>query len=720
VDEGALHRDQRDSMSDLIPLEPGEWGLWRQAAVRSAGFPVDGLDLFGDGEELRLPALADDRRFREALTWQNQAALHNAVDRLSSAASGGRQRRRFETAASYWQRYCAKNDTIGFFGPVGWAQFTDEGPGAVLEPGRALLSWRTTRFEVWAIDAVADTLAADADVRRWIPPRRNPATLATGLDPADQELCARCDGRPAHEVGSLTDIERLVERGILQLAFRVPLGPHPERDLRAQLDAIGDQEVRGRCLAVLDELEAALAAVAAAAGDPDALGLALEALDRTFEALTSLAAHRRGGQMYAGRSVCYEECRRDLTLTLGPPVVEELARALVPMLAGARWYCGEVWAAGLRIVLDALGEARADGGARANGGGARVPLLEVWVRAAPRLMLPSTRQELHSRFDGLDAVVDEFQRRWSELLDGDLDRLTERAKAIFADARPAWPRAVFHGPDAQIAAEDVDALNRGEFQVVVGDFHPGAVPVGLGVFLTCHPDPEQVRRFIAAYYREPRLYLPVSRRFTRGGGRIYAAYATPADNCLLTADDTGMPDGYRCLSLAELWVEDGATEPVIVDADGAVVAPLAHAFEYHILLAGIEGYKPYRPVPHSPRITVGRTVLRREMWTFAGVDIPWADRADGLHDAARAWASAQAMPRRVFVLVSEQPKPIYVDFDSPALVAVLARQIRAVGRGEVRFSEMLPGPDHAWLVDAEGRRYTSELRLTAVDLRSGG
>jgi hypothetical protein len=30
---------------------------------------------------------------------------------------------------------------------------------------------------------------------------------------------------------------------------------------------------------------------------------------------------------------------------------------------------------------------------------------------------------------------------------------------------------------------------------------------------------------------------------------------------------------------------------------------------------------------------------------------------------------------------------------------------------------MLPDPDHAWLPDAEGRRYTSELRLVAVDLK---
>jgi hypothetical protein len=29
---------------------------------------------------------------------------------------------------------------------------------------------------------------------------------------------------------------------------------------------------------------------------------------------------------------------------------------------------------------------------------------------------------------------------------------------------------------------------------------------------------------------------------------------------------------------------------------------------------------------------------------------------------------------------------------------------------------MLPDPEHLWLTDAQGNRYTSELRLTAVDL----
>jgi len=34
----------------------------------------------------------------------------------------------------------------------------------------------------------------------------------------------------------------------------------------------------------------------------------------------------------------------------------------------------------------------------------------------------------------------------------------------------------------------------------------------------------------------------------------------------------------------------------------------------------------------------------------------------------------------------------------------------------VRFTEMLPGPEGCWLQDADGHRYTSQLRVIAVDL----
>lgn len=165
------------SADHLSLIEPGRWALWRDVGVRASGFPVRGLEVFGagDGAE-RLREVARDPRFREAVTWQNRAALRNTIDRaaMDNDRDDATSRRRLEIIASYWQRYCAKNETIGFFGPMGWGHIVDGEDPIDQQPGRELLAQRTVRFEVWAIQVLADVLAEDPDVHRWIPPRRRP------------------------------------------------------------------------------------------------------------------------------------------------------------------------------------------------------------------------------------------------------------------------------------------------------------------------------------------------------------------------------------------------------------------------------------------------------------------------------------------------------------------------------------------------------------------
>src|SRR5262249_12670829 len=83
-------------------------------------------------------------------------------------------------AASYLQRYCVKNDSIGFFGPVGWATFDDQVTTPRLVPGRQLLDRRTVYFEHWAIDALAGRLSEDRALRIGIAPRRMPTIWLEG------------------------------------------------------------------------------------------------------------------------------------------------------------------------------------------------------------------------------------------------------------------------------------------------------------------------------------------------------------------------------------------------------------------------------------------------------------------------------------------------------------------------------------------------------------
>src|SRR3954463_12414172 len=128
--------------------------LWPDFAVRSSGFPVEGLSLFGPDEDLS--GVARDPAFREAVAWQSRESLAHAVDKLAAGLNGSpsRQRRWTDVVASYWQRYCSKNDTIGFFGPLAWGSFAEQGEAIAVRSG-VLERERGLQLETWAVEAVA-------------------------------------------------------------------------------------------------------------------------------------------------------------------------------------------------------------------------------------------------------------------------------------------------------------------------------------------------------------------------------------------------------------------------------------------------------------------------------------------------------------------------------------------------------------------------------------
>ena len=214
------------------------WSVWRDVALRGAGLPADmvlalcdeplarsadvaGADpagrlaydqVYGDAAGRLSRAIAGtyaDPVFREALTWQNPGLaqfLHDH-DAGPGAARRSKQRQRELVIANYLQRYCLKNDTIGFFGPVGWASADPGTAGLVVVPGEQLIARRTTYFEVWAIDKVAAAIAGQGRVLGWLRPRRTRSVFLAGnvlhrphrgpvtLTDAELGVLLACDGR---------------------------------------------------------------------------------------------------------------------------------------------------------------------------------------------------------------------------------------------------------------------------------------------------------------------------------------------------------------------------------------------------------------------------------------------------------------------------------------------------------------------------------------------
>ncbi|WP_431899017.1 lantibiotic dehydratase [Nonomuraea sp. bgisy101] len=745
----------------LLPL-PGGFTVLSQGVLRSAGFPIGGLLELGDADyaaavDRRLDEAGGDldavvaragarqaellrriaRRsdFQEAMAWQNPDLIEPMIITLGQSGpdtpNNHRLRKRQRLVANYWTRYCAKNETIGFFGPVSWFGLRSSGETLRMRPGPALASHGELFLEPWAIDVLAATLSQDPEVRPWIAPRRHPTVYVSGthartmagpveLSADEARLIALLDGgRAAREIAAeygsdpaevYAELDRLAAKGLVLWDLEPPLVQNAERELRRRLDAIGDAKVRERATEKLDRLEQARDALAGYRDVADLLRL-YRSLEREFTTLTGVDPMRRPGQAYGGRRLAYIECGRDVELSFGPQVLESCAVPLSLLLTSARWFASEA-ARQVRAVFseafDALGVET-------------VGLAELVFACADKVFVPGDRP--------VDHLAKEFVARWRAVLDLDTDahvvtragdEIRPQVEETFADATPSWGFAWTHSVDLLIAADDAEAFARGEFQPVIGELHVAYCPFEMPVFAGGHPDIEELRATLATVIPDSRVLLSPVKDYPRVAARIYPWLHDEHDWWLCVSPFP--PRGSdRLLPLCGLEVrrEDGRLVTGLPGADRWFDIADVHGtwlmYEFmDVFKQVVKGYD------HTPRVVVDNTVVFRETWSFRVAELDWISvRSDAEHFlAARRWRREHELPEIVFASVSSETKPVFVDLRSEVQVANLARLLRAVAVNQdasVTFSEMLPGPEQSWLADSEGNRYTAELRLLFVD-----
>jgi hypothetical protein len=751
-----------------VPLPGTEWRIWRDALLRSAGFPADGLDRFTAPELARVAdahldghatdddlhaahihaaetaarhcqAIAADPLFREAITWQNPgvaAALHHLTQPEPPGGNPRRRRQkrraREDTLARYWQRYCGKNDTVGFFGPVTWATLDPDAPAATLHCGPHLTRTREVLYEYWLLETYTEHLAADPRVRPWLPVRLRPHLTLDGdrlhrpdgppltltLTPAETAVLTHCDGRPAADIPDTATLTDLTDRAIVNWGIDLPYNPDAEAALRAAITAIPDTTARDHAQAGLARLDAARVDITAAAGDPDRLAKALTRLDTEFTDLTGAEPQRRAGQMYAGRRLCYEETVRDLDLTIGGPVLHALAGPLGHvLLPAARWLSATLITT-YDTAFRALHERLRRPGEQA------MPLSRLWQPALD-LITGDDRPA--------DTVTAEFTRRWYTLFDLDatgLDQprvtttsaaLADRAATLYPADRPGWAGARIHSPDLHICATDTDAVNRGDFTLVLGEMHAAWPTLDCAIFTRPHPDPDRLRA-AAATDIGPQFRPLYPTWWPRYTARV-APVLGVTDHQLAFTDAPGA-DPARLLPIAALTVTDHDGTLTVTAPDGRAW-PLTEVFALLIGWLAGETFKLDGTEPHTPRITVDRLVVTRETWrtTIAGTGLVPATGRIPEYLAARRLRRALDLPERLFAKIATEVKPVYLDLTSPRYVSAFTTMLRTAAATHgpdvpVTLTELLPGPDQAWIPDAQGRRYAAELRIQLLDPRT--
>ncbi|MER5933046.1 lantibiotic dehydratase [Streptomyces sp. NPDC002054] len=766
---------------DDVRLPGGRWRLWEQFALRGAGFPAPGVlrlapdglasaaDKFAPDEQLdgdswrdftglfaeaavetahTLQDIARMPAFREAVAWQNRPVLGSGITPFlnwtpTAAGRTSMPRQREELVAHYWQRFCVKNDTIGFFGPVGWGRWDLSAEGVTVDPGQGLIAGSEVYFASWAIDALAASIGSDPALRDWVAPRRVPFVRlsgtevtvpgrpAAGVAPEAAAVLGLCDGvRTAREIRTALPavdvpavLEDLVARRWVVWRLEIPADARPERHLRAWLDRIGDPELRRPGLTALDALERGRERVAAAEGAEE-LVAALTALEGEFTALTETAAVREKSAGTAPcRALVYSDCRRAATATVGAAVHEALA-PLEPLLTSAGWLTARLAERVMARAKEVYARLAAQGS---------VDLAAFWFACMP-ILHGAAREDAA-------ALQREFRRRWESILAAPPDARRVRLspdeiagpvaeqfgeqfgeRAGGAGRAAGWTAARYLSPDIMIAATGAEAVARGDFELVLGELHMAANTLGASLFVNQHPDPGELLELTGRDHPGPRLMplLPKEHR-SRLSARIRHTLVRDEDYYVALVDFTADPGRPRTVLSADVAVTERDGELVVVLPDGAEFAAV-DVFSHVLTTLAMDLFQILpEEAEHAPRVTVGRLVVARETWRLPAAEISFAEEKDEARRFVRArqWREQHRLPRFVFVVLPTETRPFYVDFDSPVYVNILAKALRRLARkdpaGRAVITEMLPSPEQSWLTDEEGNTFTSELRFVAVD-----
>lgn len=763
----------------LVPLGGTGWSVWREVALRGAGFPArrfhdicdDELAAAADQLDPGVPATreqyekvfaaatarlsatmrhtAGEGAFREAVTWQNPGLVSTCLDKaVAGEARTSRGRQHEVTIATYLQRYCLKNESIGFFGPIGWARIVPDDVGVSVRPAPRPLARRTTYFEYWALDAVADLVASWPEVWPWLRPAaalstrlvgatlRMPLRKPMALSPAEREVLRRCDGR--HTVRDVTGdppdpaataaLLRLREAGAIRIDLKGPVSVWPERLLAERIGEIGDGAVRARAMAPLNELVRARDAVARAAGDPDRLLAANQAIGETFERLTGSSADRHSGQPYAGRRIVYEDVIRAGEVHIGRSLLDRLAPPLKLVLDSAAWLANAVADRYERRAQRAY-----DSELRRLGGDA-VPMLHLLSVVMPEVLVPS-REPVRSAI--VDGVVADFQDRWRRVVDlpaataggrrHHLVSATAIGEAVareFPAGPPRWSGARWFSPDLMLATADESGLATGDVDIVLGELHCATNTLESQIFPAQHPDPDRLRAAALASDLHERIFtipprgspLAITSRFARAPELMLPIYTY----LCVGHESMSPPPGAKLLYGSELTVRRRDGDLVVHDPVGGGDHRFLDVVGELISLVVVNGFRPFDDDRYLPRVAIDRLVVGRETWKFPASAPAWAFDLDerARYARARRWRHEQGLPERFFCRVPVETKPVAVDLRSLPLVTMFAKMIRRTaesGMGAtVTLTEMLPDLDQLWLRDADGARYTAELRMVAV------
>ncbi|MCV4341494.1 lantibiotic dehydratase family protein [Pseudomonas capsici] len=680
----------------------------------------------------------DDEDVAQALFISNPAALARVRELIGERFSrtDSRKKQKLRLAWSYAQRFCSKNDTSSFFGPLAWGRFDRlQAENVRITSGEG--SWikeRHTFFESWVIQRLVDQLNKQCPDPHFMPLQLNqgcylidttlhmPVNKRQTLNPLTAQvldyiqrpassaptLYGLLAALPQADAGQLEALlEHLVARQIIRRGWQV--SPRERQPVQVMLSFLSDSRLsdafRAQWCERLTELEATRNRYAL--GDLSVRMASLEQMNLLLsEAGVDLS--RESGAMYVGRYPVYEDCSRNIEVSLGRSLLEQVNADLAPLMRIHQWlikacarqlheFYVEVWQ-----------------GFQAADAAAPVDFLAFLGAVQPRLA-----QVEANIIERTDALLDQA---WQQVLEGraeeaqvhltaaDVERLIEMLNARLDVQAFTVFGSDFHSPDFLIASSSTQALNQGDYEIILGEVHPGVHTLSQPVAEPFGPFNHDINRDVQRLFGGSRMVLadsPDSYQRSHIDWPLLSCYR----QLVLPSGGGCVDPGQRfAAGRARLVMLQGRLHVEDVAGEFSEDLLCVYSTPMHRLGFALAGSAVARG--DRRRIWLGKTLYKRASWWFTQEQFPCPEfSVDKLDDALawRAWAQEHGLPRYVFAKIDIEPKPIFIDFDNPLSFDGVSNSMKKATH--VKFSEMCPSPDELWLEEARGR-FCCEIRTT--------
>jgi hypothetical protein len=342
----------------------------------------------------------------------------------------------------------------------------------------------------------------------------------------------------------------------------------------------------------------------------------------------------------------------------------------------------------------------------------RIDFMTFFHRVTPRQaiiqqrILQAVRSMLHDAWQPLLTSLTGAELHLSvQQLEQILAALYQQCPA--AQDFPVWGDE-FHSPDFMISAVDLEALNRGEYWLILGETHPGVHTLSQPVAAPFCPFITEIEQSVNTLFGHERVILADSPESYQRSHIDWPLVERYAQLILPSGGGCVAPSKRYPIGRARLRLNAGRL--VVQDIEGVFQEDLlcVCSTSLHQILFQLAGDVLPRQDPR--RIRINQTVYKRRTWTF--IDNEWPTPANDDFVAFiqwQRWQQQQGLPRWTFIKCDSEPKPLFVDFENPLALEVLATTLKKAQA--IQISEMLPAPDGLWMKDARGR-VCCEVRTT--------